>query len=277
MTRDIKKLSFVDKRTLSLALLECPHFKEQERRKLVIKEFDEECHSIKKTSLGALNINTNDQNSCALMLVNTWRDWDTFNIYITVAEYYDCGTDSLNKLIEIGGKIFDPSPDPRILIKESNKWIITINDDEFCEIPTSISMSLDENDLLSAIEFNLTWKGIHTLCDDFLKKYIFLYKHIISGDAQNVLEKLNSFEKDCNDFCTGLDSLTHQNVFSPEFEPIFHLKKIRRCTMPLRETIGNGEGTTYFKLGQEFAEYIMTQLVLQSLSMADRILSISIA
>ena len=48
MTRDIKNLPFEDKKTLSHALLECPHFREQDRRKLVINEFDEACHSRKK-------------------------------------------------------------------------------------------------------------------------------------------------------------------------------------------------------------------------------------
>jgi hypothetical protein len=270
-------LEINDIKTLLNAICNCLHFQEKQKRSMVIKQFDNQCNLQLKTSLGSCNVQGDDLVSVALNLITIWGSYlGAFNIYIDVAELHEAGSEQLKYLKINGGKIFNPCPNPCLLTRDRDEWIIKINDDELYRIPTSISIRLDDNNLLSATEFRPTWKNIHTLCDNFLTNYIPIYNHIISGNAKNALEKLQSFERDCEDFYTGLESLTHREVFSPEFEPIFHLKIIRNCTMPLKETISNGEGTPYFKLGQEFAHYILIKLVLQSLSMADRILSRSI-
>jgi len=263
-------------KTLLDPLNSCPHFLAQDQRQQVMQLFDDGCHVRRKTTKGTFLIEGDAASTIATKLIKIWLDYPgTFDIYIEAAEIFDSTSQPLNNLIKICNEILDPRPNPCVLDKdkERHEWIIRVEGDELYRIPTSISMRLDEKDLLSVTEFRPTWKDIHTLCDNFLTNYIPVYNHIIRGNAEDALKKLQSFDRDCETFCNGLDSLTHQEVFCPKFEPIFHLRIIRNCTMPLQETIRNGQGTTYFALGQEFAEYILTQLVLQSLSMADRILS----
>ena len=267
---------FLAIKTLLDPLNRCPHFSEQGTRRMVIQTFDQVCCERRGTSRGTFLIEESTPNTIATKLIKIWLDYPgTFEIYIAIAEIYERTSLHLNNLIKICNEILDPRPNPCVLDKdkERHEWIIRVESDELYRIPTSISMRLDEKDLLSVTEFRPTWKDIHTLCDNFLTNYIPVYNHIIRGNAEDALKKLQSFDGDCETFCNGLDSLTHQDVFCAEFQPIFHLRIIRNCTMPLQETISNGQGTSYFTLGQEFAEYILTQLVLQSLSMADRILS----
>jgi hypothetical protein len=267
---------FKTKKALADAISECRHIKHSDLREIFLQYLDKEASSLVGSPIGTFLGLASESKVVVISfkLVDTILSYPSlYSIYIAVGFSLEGYSDQMRLLERMMISIFEADPNPSFLKKDPNKWDIYVDESYYISIPVNIDFELSSDHYIEAAKYQLMWKEIHTICDNFLSSYLPISNKIIAGNIEDIKKQPESFINICIELRNNLIRLYNQYNYQPQenLSPLCYLTKIEHCSRAIVHTLCEKKHSPYFSLGQEFTAHVL-EMVLNSLKIADRII-----
>jgi hypothetical protein len=269
---------FKTKKALADAISECRHIKHSDLREIFLQRLDEEAKSLVGSPTGTfLGVASESIVVTSNKLVDNIFSYPSlYSSYIEVGLSLEGYSDQMKLLERIMINIFEPVPNPCFLKKDdrdSKNWYICVDDSSPIAIPVNIDFELSSDDYIEAAQYQLMWKEIHTVYDNFLSSYLPISNKIIAGNIEDIKNQPESIINICIELRDNLIQLYSQYNYQPQenLSPLCYLTEIEQCSRAIVHTLHVKKYSPYSSLGQEFTAHVL-EMVLNSLKIADRII-----